>query len=134
MGLEPIAIPAIEKRILLLRDRQVMLDEGIADLYGVETRALVQQVRRNAKRFPADFMFQLSAEEFTHLKSQSVISSGEHGRRRTRPLAFTDRAASAIKATGGIPAPRRAGLSQISSSVFSLSTERGSSVVTSEPG
>jgi len=90
MELESIAIPVIEKRILLVRDRQVMLDEGIADLYGVETRALVQQVKRNAKRFPADFMFQLSAEEFTHLKSQSVISSGEHGGRRTRPLAFTE--------------------------------------------
>lgn len=63
-----------------------MLDEDLADLYGVETRALVQQVRRNEKRFPADFMFQLSAEEFSHLKSQSVMSSGGHGGRRKRPL------------------------------------------------
>lgn len=50
--------------ILVIRGRQVMLDEDLADLYGVETRVLVQQVRRNEKRFPADFMFQLSAEEF----------------------------------------------------------------------
>ena len=67
-----------------------MLDEDLADLYGVETRVLVQQVRRNEKRFPADFMFQLSAEEFGHLKSQSVMSSGGHGGRRKRPLVFTE--------------------------------------------
>jgi len=89
-SLQILASPAIEKRILVVRGRQVMLDEDLADLYGVETRALVQQVRRNEKRFPADFMFQLSAEEFSHLKSQSVMSSGEHGGRRKRPLVFTE--------------------------------------------
>jgi hypothetical protein len=73
-AVELIAAPAIEKRILVVRERQVMLDEDLADLYGVETRALVQQVRRNEKRFPADFMFQLSAREFGDLKSQIVIS------------------------------------------------------------
>jgi ORF6N domain len=67
-----------------------MLDEDLADLYGVETRTLVQQVKRNTKRFPEDFMFQLSAEEFNDLKSQSVMSSGQHGGRRTRPLVFTE--------------------------------------------
>ena len=67
-----------------------MLDENLAELYGVETRVLVQQVRRNEKRFPADFMFQLSQEEFANLKSQSVISSGGHGGRRKRPLVFTE--------------------------------------------
>ena len=67
-----------------------MLDEDLAGLYGVETRVLVQQVRRNGKRFPADFMFQLSTEEFGHLKSQFVISSGGHGGRRKRPLVFTE--------------------------------------------
>ena len=67
-----------------------MLDEDLADLYGVETRVLVQQVRRNEKRFPADFMFQLSPEEFANLKSQFVISSGGHGGRRKRPLVFTE--------------------------------------------
>ena len=67
-----------------------MLDEDLADLYGVETRVLVQQVRRNEKRFPADFMFQLSPKEFANLKSQSVISSGGHGGRRKRPLVFTE--------------------------------------------
>lgn len=90
MSLELIAAPAIEKRILVVRGRQVMLDEDLADLYGVETRVLVQQVRRNEKRFPADFMFQLSAQEFSDLKSQSVISSGGHGGRRKPPLVFTE--------------------------------------------
>lgn len=85
-----VAAPAIEKRIFVIRDRQVMLDEDLAELYGVETRVLVQQVRRNEKRFPADFMFQLSTEEFGHLKSQFVMSSGGHGGRRKRPLVFTE--------------------------------------------
>jgi hypothetical protein len=75
---------------LVVRGRQVLLDEDLADLYGVETRVLVQQVRRNEKRFPADFMFQLSVEEFANLKSQFVISSGGHGGRRKRPLVFTE--------------------------------------------
>lgn len=85
-----IASPAIERKIFLIRNRQVMLDEDLANLYGVETRVLVQQVRRNEKRFPADFMFQLSAEEYADLKSQSVMSSGGHGGRRKRPLVFTE--------------------------------------------
>jgi len=85
-----VAVPAIEKRILVVRSRQVLLDEDLAAPYGVETRVLVQQVRRNEKRFPADFMFQLSAREFADLKSQFVISSGGHGGRRKRPLVFTE--------------------------------------------
>ena len=82
--------PMIGRRILVVRGRHVMLDEDLAGLYGVETRVLVQQVRRNEQRFPDDFMFQLSAAEFDNLKSQSVISSGGHGGRRKRPLAFTE--------------------------------------------
>jgi hypothetical protein len=82
--------PVIGRRILVIRGRQVLLDEDLSALYGVETRVLVQQVRRNEKRFPADFMFQLSAEEFSDLKSQFVISSGGHGGRRKRPLVFTE--------------------------------------------
>jgi len=89
-GLQVVAAPTIENRILVVRGRQVMLDEDLAELYGVETRVLVQQVRRNEKRFPADFMFQLSTEEFSNLKSQFVISSGGHGGRRKRPLVFTE--------------------------------------------
>jgi hypothetical protein len=90
VGLQVVAAQAIEKRILVVRGRQVMLDEDLASLYGVETRVLVQQVRRNEKRFPADFMFQLSIEEFGHLKSHFLMSSGGHGGRRKRPLVFTE--------------------------------------------
>ena len=61
-----------------------MLDADLAQLYGVETRVLVQAVKRNLARFPEDFMFQLSAEEFANLRSQSVISSAGHGGRRTQ--------------------------------------------------
>jgi hypothetical protein len=68
-----------------------MLDADLAQLYGVETRVLVQAVKRNLARFPADFMFQLSAEEFANLRSQSVISSASgHGGRRSAPYAFTE--------------------------------------------
>ena len=65
-----------------------MLDADLATLYGVETRALVQAVKRNLARFPDDFMFQLSFDEATNLRSQSVISSW--GGRRTPPYAFTE--------------------------------------------
>lgn len=85
--------PVIQSRILTLRDQRVMLDADLAQLYGVETRALVQAVKRNLARFPEDFMFQLSAEEFAVLRSQSVISSAAgkgHGGRRTAPYAFTE--------------------------------------------
>lgn len=86
----PIASPAIEKRILVVRDRQVMLDEDLADLYGVETRVLVQQVRRNEKRFPSDFMFQLTSTEAKALRSQIVISNAGRGGRRYAPYVFTE--------------------------------------------
>jgi hypothetical protein len=76
--------PVIQSRILSLREQRVMLDADLAQLYGVETRALVQAVKRNLTRFPGDFMFQLTAEEFSDLRSQSVISSAGHGGRRTR--------------------------------------------------
>lgn len=66
----------IERAILLIRGHKIMLDSDLAELYGVETRVLVQAVQRNKDRFPSDFMFQLTPEEFTHLRSQSVISNG----------------------------------------------------------
>jgi len=83
----------LERAILQLRGERVMLDSDLADLYGVETRVLVQAVKRNGDRFPADFAFQLSAQEFTNLKSQSVTSSLSgvgHGGRRNRPWVFTE--------------------------------------------
>lgn len=78
----------IENRILLLRNQKVMLSGDLAELYEVEPRALVQAVKRNAERFPLDFMFQLYPQEVAHLKSQNVTSSW--GGRRKPPYAFTE--------------------------------------------
>jgi len=66
-----------------------MLDSDLARLYGVPTGRLNEQVRRNASRFPGDFMFQLTAQETAHLKSQFATSSSEWGGRRKLPLVFT---------------------------------------------
>ena len=83
--------PLIQSRILSLREQRAMLDADLAQLYGVETRVLVQAVKRNLARFPEDFMFQLTAEEWQALRSQSVISNaGGRGGRRTAPYAFTE--------------------------------------------
>ncbi len=83
--------PVIQSRILALREQRVMPDADFAQLYGVETRVLVQAVKRNLARFPEHFMFQLSAEEWAALRSQSVISNTEgRGGRRTAPYAFTE--------------------------------------------
>jgi hypothetical protein len=82
-------IEPIERRIVLLRGERVMLSTDLASLYGVEPRVLVQAVKRNLDRFPGDFMFQLSREEFASLKSQVVISSWG-GLRRAPPYAFTE--------------------------------------------
>lgn len=84
-----IPVDRIEKAILLIRKQKVMLDADLAGLYGVETRALVQAVKRNLERFPDDFMFQLSRGEFALLRSQSVISR-DWGGRRYPPYAFTE--------------------------------------------
>ena len=78
-----------ERRIYLARDRKVMVDRDLAEIYKVQTRALVQAVKRNPNRFPDDFMFQLTDEEYTNLKSQIVISSWG-GSRRAAPYAFTE--------------------------------------------
>jgi hypothetical protein len=79
----------IERSILLIRGQKVMLSADLAELYQVEPRVLVQAVKRNIARFPQDFMFQLTEEEFSNLKSQIVISSWG-GLRRARPYAFTE--------------------------------------------
>src|SRR3990167_1697030 len=82
--------PHIARHILSLRDQRVMLDSELAALYGVETKVLVQAIKRNIERFPADFMFHLSAEEFANLRSQFVTSSSGYGGRRYAPYAFTE--------------------------------------------
>ena len=83
-----IPIERITSKIFLIRKHQVLLDQDLAKLYGVETRQLVQAVKRNIQRFPDDFMFQLSKDEFNILRSQIVISSW--GGRRYPPYAFTE--------------------------------------------
>jgi hypothetical protein len=75
--------------IVFVRGQKVILDMDMARLYGVETRVLVQSVKRNASRFPPDFLFQLTADEVRNLKSQIVMSSSWGGRRST-PFAFTE--------------------------------------------
>ena len=88
MPKDSLAIQA-EQRILILRDQKVMLDFHLAELYGVETRALKQAVRRNPERFPEDFMFELEPEEAGILVSQSVIPGlGKLG--GASPMAFTE--------------------------------------------
>lgn len=79
----------VEGQIFALRHQRVMLSTHLAQLYEVEPRTLIQAVRRNIKRFPDDFIFQLTATEFEILKSQFVISSWG-GLRRALPYAFTE--------------------------------------------
>jgi hypothetical protein len=76
--------------ILIIRRQRVLLDEDLAALYGVATRALLQAVKRNPGRFPLDFMFELSAAEWAALRSQSVTSKPGRGGRRYAPFAFTE--------------------------------------------
>ena len=78
----------VESLIRVIRGQQVMLDRDLAELYGVETRRLNEQVKRNIERFPEDFMFQLTSNEFDNLKSQIAISSW--GGVRKLPYAFTE--------------------------------------------
>jgi hypothetical protein len=79
----------IEQSIFIIRGMRVLLSTHLAALYDVEPRALIQAVKRNRERFPADFMFQLNAGEWNNLKSQIVISSWG-GSRRAAPYAFTE--------------------------------------------
>ena len=82
-------VERILKSILVLRGEKVMLDADLARLYGVETGALVRAMKRNIERFPPDFMFQLSDEEWENLRCQFGISNSWGGR-RTAPFAFTE--------------------------------------------
>ena len=88
-------VPAerIEGLILSLRGHRVMLDSDLAALYGVTTKRLNEQVKRNPDRFPEDFLFRLTAEEWDALRSQSATSKPGRGGRRTAPLAFTEHGA-----------------------------------------
>ena len=83
-----VAEQKILNRIYAIRGQKVMLDEDLAEMYGVETRRLNEQLKRNIKRFPKDFMFTLTAKEYENLKSQNATSSW--GGRRKLPNAFTE--------------------------------------------
>ena len=83
----------IEQKILLIRGHRVILDRDLAKLYGVDTRRLNEQVKRNLQRFPEDFMFQLTNEEFLNWRSQIAISNSEKMGLRRRPYAFTEHGA-----------------------------------------
>lgn len=85
-----VTVEKIEKAIYLIRGEKVMLDRDLAALYGVETGALNRAVKRNLLRFPSDFMFQLTAEEFDILRCQIGISKKSPGGRRFLPFVFTE--------------------------------------------
>ena len=85
-GLVPIEL--IQSKIIVLRDEKVMIDRDLAELYSVETKQLKRAVRRNLDRFPADFMFELTREEYNSLRSQFGTSSW--GGTRYNPMVFTE--------------------------------------------
>ena len=84
-----IPVEVIEKKIYLIRGQKVMLDSDLAELYGVPTKRLNEQVRRNISRFPSDFMFQLTDDEATSLRSQiATLKRGRGHHRKYLPYAF----------------------------------------------
>jgi len=91
MPMEKNLIPqdAIEQKIFLIRGQKVMIDRDLAELYGVLTKVLLQAVKRNLRRFPSDFMFLLTFQEFKNLRSQ-IVTSSSWGGRRYHPYAFTE--------------------------------------------
>lgn len=85
-----VSVQLIERRIYLIRGHKVMIDVDLAELYGVPTHRLNEQVKRNRKRFPKDFMFQLTKDEAESLRSQTAISKVGRGGRRSLPYVFTE--------------------------------------------
>ena len=83
-------IEVIARKILAIRGQKVMLDKDLTELYEIPTKRLNEQVRRNLKRFPNDFMFKLNEEEFVNLRSQFATSSYGYGGRRYLPYVFTE--------------------------------------------
>jgi hypothetical protein len=83
-------VEQIERSIHVIRGQRVMLDSDLALLYGVTTKRLNEQIRRNKSRFPADFSYHLTSQEVAILKSQNATSSSGHGGRRTAPRVFTE--------------------------------------------
>jgi hypothetical protein len=93
----------VESRIFLIRGQKVMLSMDLAELYEVAPKVLMQAVKRNKDRFPADFMFQLALHEFTNLKSQ-IVTSSWGGVRRAMPYAFTEQGVAML--SGILNSPR----------------------------
>ncbi len=85
-----ISAEVLRSRIYLIRGQKVLLDSDLAEMYGVSTKRLNEQVKRNIARFPADFMFQLTNQEVIGLRSQIATSSLRHGGRRYEPFVFTE--------------------------------------------
>ena len=101
-----LSVERIERSIFLLRGHKVLLDQDLAVLYEVETKALVRAMKRNTERFPEDFMFQLTKAEFDNLRSQFGTSS-QWGGRRYPPYAFTEQGvAMSSPATSGLAIAR----------------------------
>lgn len=99
-----IPVAAIQDKILLMRGQRIIVDSDLAVLYGVTTARLNEQVRRNARRFPEDFMFRLNEQEFAALISQIATSNARRGGRRKLPYAFTEHGA--IMAASVLNSPR----------------------------
>lgn len=85
-----VPVEVIERKILLIRGQKVMLDSDLADLYGVAAKVLLQAVKRNLKRFPEDFMFQLDYQAVAALRSQIVTSKTGRGGHRYQPYVFSE--------------------------------------------
>ena len=99
-----VPIEGVERAILVVRGQKVILDADLAGLYGVSTKRLKEQVRRNKERFPADFMFLLDPQEVRNLRSQFATSSAAWGGTRYTPMAFTEHGA--IMAASVLNTPR----------------------------
>ena len=99
-----IPIERVEQSIYLIRGHKVMLDRGLAGLYGVETRALNQAVKRNAERFPPDFMFELTREEVMRISQIVISSEGSDIKYSKRVLAFTEQGVAML--SGVLKSPR----------------------------
>jgi ORF6N domain len=97
----PARIEGITGAILVQRGHRVLLDGTLAELYGVETKVLIQAVKRNLARFPPDFMFQLTASEWAGLRSQIVTSTVRRGGRRYPPYAFTEQGVAMLSSVLG---------------------------------
>ncbi|MGC9208168.1 ORF6N domain-containing protein [Acidithiobacillus sp.] len=101
---QPLQVEALAQRIYRIRGQRVLLDADLAELYGVPTKRLNEQIKRNPDRFPPDFLFQLSEEEHAALRSQLATSNTGRGGRRYLPYAFTEHGA--IMAATVLNSPR----------------------------